>query len=95
MDKRSLLVTSAIAGLFAVSTVAAQAHSPKLGKDKEKCVGVAKAGMNDCGTSTHSCAGQSKIDGDANEWMALPKGTCERIVGGKVVQSEAKPLPKN
>ncbi len=90
MDKRSLLITSAIAGLFAVSTVAAQAHSPKLGKNQEKCAGVVKAGMNDCGTSIHSCAGQAKVDGDADEWIALPKGTCERIVGGKVVQSGAK-----
>lgn len=50
----------------------------------EKCQGVAKAGMNDCGTSGHACAGQSKKDGDAEEWVYVPEGTCEKLVGGKV-----------
>ena len=50
----------------------------------EKCQGVAKAGMNDCGTSGHACAGQAKKDGDADEWVYVPEGTCEKLVGGKV-----------
>ena len=50
----------------------------------EKCLGIAKAGMNDCGNSKHACAGQSKKDGDADEWVYVPKGACEKIVGGKV-----------
>lgn len=90
MEKRTLLITTAIAGLLAAGSVAAQAHNPDMSKDKEKCAGVVKAGKNDCGTSTHACAGQAKADGDANEWIALPKGLCERIVGGKVASSTAK-----
>lgn len=90
MDKRTVLITTAIAGLLVTGTISAQAHNPDLGKEKEKCTGVVKAGKNDCGTSTHSCAGQAKTDGDANEWIALPKGVCERIVGGKVMPSAAK-----
>ncbi|HID44371.1 MAG TPA: DUF2282 domain-containing protein [Chromatiaceae bacterium] len=50
----------------------------------EKCMGIAKAGKNDCGTSSHACAGQSTKDGDADEWVYVPEGTCEKIVGGKV-----------
>lgn len=50
----------------------------------EKCQGVAKAGMNDCGSSGHACAGQSKKDGDPEEWVYVPEGTCEKLVGGKV-----------
>jgi len=50
----------------------------------EKCLGVAKAGMNDCGSSGHACAGQSKKDGDPDEWVYVPEGTCEKLVGGKV-----------
>lgn len=50
----------------------------------EKCYGVAKAGSNDCGANGHPCAGQAKVDGDPNEWVLLPKGTCEKLVGGKV-----------
>lgn len=51
----------------------------------EKCYGVAKAGGNDCaaGAGT-SCAGSSTEDDQGNAWMYLPKGTCERIVGGSL-----------
>lgn len=50
----------------------------------EKCAGIVKAGQNDCGANGHSCAGQAKTDGDKNEWIAVPKGTCSKIVGGVV-----------
>ncbi len=53
-------------------------------KGFEKCEGVVKAGMNDCGASGHACAGQSKKDGAAGEWVYVPEGTCEKLVGGKV-----------
>jgi uncharacterized membrane protein len=52
--------------------------------DKEKCMGIVKTGMNDCGTSQHACAAQAKTDADAEEWIYLPKGTCEKIPGGVV-----------
>lgn len=51
---------------------------------REKCVGIAKAGLNDCGTSTHSCAGQATVDNHPEEWIYLPAGTCEKIVGGSL-----------
>lgn len=54
----------------------------------ERCAGIVKAGMNDCGTSQHSCAGQGKEDYDPEEWIALPKGTCEKIVGGTVLDGK-------
>ena len=52
----------------------------------EKCAGIAKAGMNDCGAldGSHSCAGQAAKNGDANEWVYVPEGTCTKIVGGSV-----------
>jgi uncharacterized membrane protein len=55
----------------------------------EKCMGIVKTGQNDCGTSKHACAGMSKADGDAEEWVYLPKGTCEKIPGGKVKTSKS------
>lgn len=51
---------------------------------REKCMGIAKTGMNDCGTSLHSCAGQATVDNDPEEWVYVPAGTCEKIVGGKI-----------
>ncbi len=55
----------------------------------EKCTGIVKTGQNDCGTSKHACAGMAKSDGDAEEWVYLPKGTCEKIPGGKVKPSKS------
>ena len=54
-------------------------------ESKEKCFGVAKAGQNDCGSnaSKHSCAGQSKMDNDPNDFKLVPKGSCEKM-GGKL-----------
>lgn len=56
--------------------------------EMEKCAGIVKAGMNDCGANGHECGGLSKTDADPNEWMALPKGTCQKIVDGQVLGAE-------
>jgi len=75
----SSLVALALVGLTA--SPAALAAKPGM----EKCAGIVKAGKNDCGSSKHSCAGQATKDGDAEEWVYVPTGTCDKIVGGKVI----------
>lgn len=60
-----------------------QAHDMKI-PGMEKCYGIAKAGMNDCGTSTHSCSGEAKKDGEKDEFLNLPTGLCKKIVGGSL-----------
>jgi uncharacterized membrane protein len=52
--------------------------------DSEKCYGVVKAGKNDCAAEGHSCAGQAAKDGDKESWVYLPKGTCDKLVGGSL-----------
>ncbi len=83
MSQKNLIktaLTSAMAiGLVSVSSAALAGDAAM-----EKCMGIAKAGKNDCGTSQHACAGMAKADGDAEEWVSVPAGTCEKIVGGKV-----------
>lgn len=82
---KSQLMRSAIASVLSVGVVAATS-SAALAADKpvEKCYGIAKAGKNDCAskTASHACAGQSTKDGDKSSFLILPKGTCEKIVGG-------------
>lgn len=73
----SLIISTAIAGLIATG-MAVAADKPKM----EKCYGVAKAGKNDCQTNTSACAGTSTKDGQKDAWLFLPKGTCDKIVGG-------------
>jgi len=48
----------------------------------EKCYGIVNKGKSDCATPNHSCQGQSTQDGDPAEWIYVPKGTCNKIVGG-------------
>jgi uncharacterized membrane protein len=76
-----LLMSAAMAGILALAG-AQSAGAAKAGF--EKCTGIAKAGMNDCGTSLHACAGQATADNDAEEWVYVPEGTCNKIAGGKV-----------
>jgi len=78
------IMSGAIAGALALGlsavTPAALAAKPGF----EKCQGIVKAGMNDCGTSKHGCAGQASADGLADEWVYIPEGTCSKIVGGSI-----------
>jgi uncharacterized membrane protein len=88
---KELVMRSAIASLLAVgmTTGAGQALAgDDNGKKMEKCAGIVKAGKNDCGTAAGACAGTAKTDGEADAWIYLPKGTCEKIVGGTVVASK-------
>jgi uncharacterized membrane protein len=89
MKNSSMLLPSAVASVIALAgLLATPANAAKEGF--EKCAGIVKAGKNDCGTSTHACAGQAKKDGDKEEWLYVPTGTCEKIVGAKLYQAKAK-----
>lgn len=92
MSNTEQIIKGAIAGLLAVGISAAATQAVAAPGDNEKCAGVAKAGKNDCGTSKTSCAGSIKTDRDAEAWIFVPKGTCEKIAGGTVNTSpHAKP----
>ena len=84
MKSKTLVVNSAIAGLLAlgITGIAQDAHAGK--KDMEKCYGIVKAGKNDCQTSNSACAGTAEVDNKPTAFIALPKGTCEKIVGGSL-----------
>ncbi|WP_419238169.1 DUF2282 domain-containing protein [Photobacterium leiognathi subsp. mandapamensis] len=76
-----LALASAMTGLIALAGTVAST-SAVAGEAKEKCYGVAKAGKNDCATKTSSCAGTSKVDGQKDAFIAVPKGMCDRLHGG-------------
>ncbi|MCP4701157.1 MAG: DUF2282 domain-containing protein [Gammaproteobacteria bacterium] len=94
MKSSKTITHSALACVLALGfgLAAEQAMAGKEGF--EKCKGIAKAGMNDCGTSRHACAGQAKTDGDPNEWLYVPIGTCEKIHGNKGVKASKKKAGK-
>jgi uncharacterized membrane protein len=84
MKQSELVIRSAFATLLALGLASGGTNALAAKGDMEKCAGIAKTGKNDCGTSKHSCAGQATADG-GEEWVYVPKGTCEKIVGGTVV----------
>lgn len=87
MDPKVIIQSAMSAALLGMVTVSHAAASPmpvKPAKEGiEKCYGIVKAGLNDCGSDSHACATQSVKDSEPNDWLYLPKGTCEKIVGGK------------
>ncbi len=85
MNKKTL--NTILAGAVAVSSLgiaASSAHA--IPEGSEKCYGVVKAGMNGCGSAdkAHGCAGMAKEDASGVEWVALPKGTCDKLANGSL-----------
>jgi uncharacterized membrane protein len=85
MKTNTNLMVAALGSLLALGAVTASAADDA---NTEKCYGVAKAGKNDCAGAKHACAGQAAKDQDANEWVKLPKGTCDRLVGGSLTPAK-------
>ena len=86
MKNNQVILRSAIASVLAVGMLSATTGQV-LAADKpamEKCYGISKSGKNDCAskTATHACAGQASKDGDKSAFLVVPKGTCDKIVGG-------------
>jgi uncharacterized membrane protein len=82
MEKQKIL-SLALGGLLALGLTANASAADKK-PHMEKCFGIAKAGMNDCSSNkaAHSCAGQATRDRDPMDFVAVPKGTCDKIAGG-------------
>lgn len=78
---KQALVSAVVATMMTMSASAIAATAPAM----EKCYGVAKAGKNDCGVpGGNACAAQAKHSGDPQDWIFVPKGVCEKIVGGSL-----------
>ena len=84
--KKETLVFASILGLGLAAPLSAAPKWAKKGTTIVKCKGVAKKGGNDCGANGHGCGGQAKKDRDANEWVYVPEGVCNKIAGGKVLK---------
>lgn len=85
MNKRQALIATALV----TACIAGIGNAQAADSGKEKCFGIAKAGQNDCASTSgvHSCAGQSKADFDKNEWKYVAKGTCQKV-GGSMTASK-------
>lgn len=86
-----LIVSSALASALALGLLH-NASAADAAKAKEKCYGIAKAGQNDCAnlSGSHSCAAQTKMDGDPSDWKYVAKGTCASLHGLSAEEAKAK-----
>lgn len=82
--KKTVIAASALASGLALAVAGQATAQPKM----EKCYGIVKAGQNDCQTANGSCAGSAKVDNQADAWILMPAGTCERLVGGSLEAKE-------
>lgn len=87
MNQRALIAAAAASLLSSVLVA-----TPAVAQEKEKCYGITKAGQNDCAnlSGSHSCAGQSKVGDDANEWKYVAKGTCKSMKGMTAEEAKMK-----
>ncbi|MGK0367208.1 MAG: putative membrane protein [Thermoproteota archaeon] len=86
MNTKTLFGTTLALGIAAASMGAQAAPEwAKPGDTIVKCAGIAKKMKNDCGANGHQCGGMAKTASDPKEWVYVPEGVCEKIVGAKVL----------
>jgi uncharacterized membrane protein len=90
----SAILAAGISGIsaqaLADTAASAAPKAQKMMKGMEKCYGIVKAGMNDCGSaSNNNCAASATVDGDKASWIYVPKGTCNKIVGSSTKPPKA------
>ena len=80
------IVKSAMVSLLTLTTAATLVNTANSATTEtmEKCYGIVKAAMNDCQTATQSCAGSATKDKRPDAFLFLPKGDCNKIVGGSL-----------
>ena len=88
MKDTKSLVNSALISVMALGLTMGASNAVAAKAGFEKCAGIVKAGKNDCGNSRHSCAGQASKDGMADEWLYVPEGTCNKIVGATIFKKK-------
>ena len=80
--KTQLIAASAMLAALATPIAAFAGPAAVPNFQAEKCYGIAKAGLNDCQTATHSCAGTATKDAQGDSWIYVPAGTCDKLAGG-------------
>ena len=80
-NKANEFAKAAVAAIIALG-ISSQSATSHADEKMEKCYGIVKKGKNDCAAHNHSCQGQASNNSDPSEWIFLPSGSCNKIVGG-------------
>ncbi|KTD15686.1 signal peptide protein [Legionella gratiana] len=84
MRTKEKIIQSVITAFFILTAAGSAAADNNDAAATEKCYGISKKGMNDCATATASCASSATKDNQKDAFILLPKGLCDRIVGGSL-----------
>lgn len=87
MRNLNTLLASAVSGALALGLMSGVSQAAEK-VEMEKCYGITKAGKNDCQTASSACAGTAKKDRQKDAWIYIPKGTCDKIVGGQLAAAK-------
>ena len=91
MSHSKNIVGATVASILSLGAASnSLSNVPDQPKEWEKCTGISKAGKNDCAAmdSSHGCAGMSMKNGLKKDWVWVPAGTCEKIVGGTIAEKK-------
>ena len=84
-----LTISSALTTLLGAASV--EAAGLVQCAEQERCYGIARAGKNDCATTSSSCAGTAKQDFQKDAWVFVPKGTCDKLASSSLKPPAANP----
>jgi uncharacterized membrane protein len=87
MRNLNTLLVSAVSGALALGLMSGVSQAAEK-VEMEKCYGISKAGKNDCQTASSACAGTAKKDSQKDAWIYIPKGSCDKIVGGQLAAAK-------
>jgi uncharacterized membrane protein len=93
MSKTQSILKLAISSAIALAGTTLSGTAIAADQSMEQCAGIIKAGKNDCATSTNACHGHVETDANPEAWIYVPKGTCEKLSGGRIVMVK-DPTPK-
>jgi uncharacterized membrane protein len=87
VNKKSLLLASAVAGLLTLAGALGTANANDA--EQVKCYGVNKCkGVGACGGKGHSCAGENACKGQG--FLEIDRDTCLKIQGGRLTPEPEK-----
>jgi uncharacterized membrane protein len=94
MSKTQTLLRLALSSAIAMAGTTLASSAIAADASMEQCAGIIKAGKNDCATSTNACHGHVETDANPEAWIYVPKGTCAKLAGGRVVKVKEPPPKK-
>ena len=74
MNNKKLLIATLTLTAMGLASITSSSFAAEA--EKEKCMGLAKAGMGD---------GKVTIDGKVEEWLYVPAGACAKFVDGRLL----------